>query len=344
VLIVAAIALGHVVWLEARAVWQLAWEQNVVGSPDRASLQLVLRTAAAAFSSSADRPLVLFLGGSVVREFTGDDADVSRELSETCNQALQFVNLGSSSQSLGESYTLALLAPPARRRLVVFGLTPYRLDTDPVTELSDFERLPLGLPMTLSFAQLLHDFTGRVPNLLGSFGSLARLERLGVNWSWWDLMRLRSGAPTPLEPDPFFSRRNLYGPPVLDRAAKQKMVQEFTSWRSPSIASAAPKAIEMWSSLAEQLRNAGSTVAFALLPEDGSVVVPGASAQAAITRAAQVFRRHTVVIDLRELPGLSSDDFYDMHHLVATGRRKVLPAFVASLAQTLGCRRASPAS
>src|SRR3984957_1590508 len=90
---------------------------------------LLLQAAGSAYQKTGGE-LVVFVGGSTVVELTADDTLLSNELTSRCGRDIQFVNLGSSSQTYSESWDIAALVPENRRRLLLVGLNPYRVSFD----------------------------------------------------------------------------------------------------------------------------------------------------------------------------------------------------------------------
>ncbi len=332
--IVGAIAVAVV---ETRGLWKLAGETELA-EPNTASYLRLLKTATAAYDSSNRVPLVTLIGGSAIRELSADDEFFSRQLSAACGTKVRFVNLGSSIQTFNESWALAVLAPADQRHLVVFGLSPVRMDADPATVLGSLGREPMGLPATLSLKMHLAAWTGRIPNWFDSISVLRRLDALGLKWSLADLFRAR-GPVSPLEPaaDPYQAARSIYVPPVLSLKGKQEQSEEYIAWRGDSIRWHAPEATRMWAVLANLLQSGGSRVAFLVPPQDKVFEVVDKWLDGTFDRSVAQLARSFPVLDLRSAQGLEADDFYDLQHLVASGRRKLHPQLLDAILGQIDC-------
>jgi hypothetical protein len=143
---------------------------------------LLLQTVGSAYQETGGE-LVMFVGGSTVRELTADDPLLSKELTSRCGRDIQFVNLGSSKQTYSESWDIAALVPANRRRLLLVGINPYRLSFDDGDVISEQSHNPTGIPASFSLWWSVVWHTRHIGSLERMFASVARQIRLGAKWS-----------------------------------------------------------------------------------------------------------------------------------------------------------------
>src|SRR5262249_6927654 len=120
---------------------------------------------------------------------------------------------------------------------------------------------------------------------------------------------------------------------------KAAAADEFLAWRVPSIVRNAPQATQLWLDLANHLANQGVAVAFLFAPTDPAFDRVEAVLRSTMDTAFNRLVERFPVIDLRNSAELVREDFYDLHHLVASGRQKLHPLLIDQLVRTLGCAK-----
>jgi hypothetical protein len=282
---------------------------------------------------------VLLVGGSAARELTGSDRHVAEALARLCGHPVDFFNVGSSNQTLEETWALAHLDTPHDKRLILLALTLFRFDWDFSGALAELGQHPMGLQPAVGFRRELTRETGRIGPLLTLPTSLAHLERLGLAWSPRALFSADAPVGNVAEPDPFQSTRNAYRAPALAPSEKRRIVDEFTAWRARSIIERVPSSTIILRALARSLKASGRDVAFLVLPHDPSFERVDQFLHPHIGPALGQLDRLAPVIDLRASAPLSSEHFYDQQHLLAEGRRLLQPRLTAEVARQWGCRQ-----
>ncbi len=90
--------------------------------------------------------------------------------------------------------------------------------------------------------------------------------------------------------------------------------------------------------LFDHFRSAGTEIKFVLAPTDPSFEKADELISADLREAVRLLGGEDRLLDLRDQSKeLDSSDFFDIQHLVAKGRAKLQPAFVAAVSRALGC-------
>lgn len=298
---------------------------------------LLLRAAGSAYQKTGGE-LVVFVGGSTVVELTADDTLLSNELTSRCGRDIQFINLGSSSQTFSESWDIAGLAPQSRRRLFLVGINPYRLSFDDGDVISEQSHNPTGIPDSFSLWWSIARTTGHVGSLERMVASVARQISLGAKWHLLDFLVSRPAEAHQPSEDPFKPDRSFYREPVMTRSEKQKEVNEYIATRALDFHDRFRAGVKWYNRLADHFRGPDSDVRFVITPTDDTFRKVDDLISNDMREAVKLLATDSGVLDLRTPnTDLKTGDFYDIQHLIAKGRAKLQPVFVTEVSQTLGC-------
>jgi hypothetical protein len=298
---------------------------------------LLLQAAGSAFAET-DGELVILVGGSTVRELTADDPLLSKVLTSQCGRDIHFVNLGSSSQTFSESWDIAALAPEKRRRLLLIGINPYRLSFDDSDVISELARNPSGIPVSFSLLWTVALNTGHAGSPERILASIGRQKRFGAKLRPLDLLfPSRPIARQPSE-DPFQPDRSSYREPVWTQSEKLQQANEYTAVRVLDFHEKFREGVKWYNRLVDHQQSVGADVKFVITPTDATFGKIDELISADLQEAIRLLGGERKILDLRsQSKGLDSSDFFDVQHLVAKGRAKLQPAFVAAVSLALGC-------
>jgi len=298
---------------------------------------LLLHAAGNAFEETGGE-LVGFVGGSTVRELTADDPLLSKELTGQCGRDIQFVNLGSSSQTFSESWDIAALAPENRQRLLLVGINPYRLSFDDSDVISEASRSATGVPASFSLWWSIALHTGHVGSLERMFVSLARQLRFGAKLRFIDLLVSRPAVAPQPSADPFQPDRSGYREPVWTRSEKLKQANEYIATRALDFHDRFPEGVKWFGRFFDHFQRPGSDVKFVITPTDESFRKVDRLISNDMRDTMNRLEGENGILDLRnQAMDLDSSDFFDVQHLTAKGRAKLQPVFVAAVSRALGC-------
>jgi hypothetical protein len=298
---------------------------------------LLLQAAGSAYQATGGE-LVVFVGGSTVRELTADDTLLSKELTDRCGRAIEFVNLGSSSQTFSESWDIAALAPANRKRLLLVGINPYRLSFDDDDVISEQSHNPTGIPASFSLWWSVARHTGHIGSLERMFASVARQMSLGAKWSPLDFLISRPAVARPPSEDPFQPDRSSYPGPAWTRPEKLKQANEYIATRALDFHDRFRTGVKWFNRLSDHFHGPGSDVSFVITPTDETFRKVDRLIANDMRDVANQLETKGEILDLRNRGvDLQSDDFYDVQHLTAKGRAKLQPVFVAEVSHALGC-------
>jgi hypothetical protein len=301
---------------------------------------LLLQALGSAFDQTGDGELVLLVGGSTVRELTADDSLLSKALTSQCGRDIQFVNLGSSSQTFPESWDIAALAPQNRKRLLLVGINPYRLGFDDSDVISELAHNPSGIPVSYSLLWSVALQAGHVGSPERILTSLARQQSFGARWRLLDLFD--PAQPTARQPadDPFQPDRSSYREPVWTRSEKLRQANEYIATRVLDFHERFRVGVHWYNRLFDHFQSTGADVKFVVTPTDVTFGKADRLISADLREAIRLLGGEDRILDLRDQSrDLDSGDFFDIQHLVARGRAKLQPAFVAAVSSALGCGR-----
>lgn len=324
-------------WFELGANWNLyaAGRQDAKAGDD---YQLLLQAVGNAFEQT-NSELVAFVGGSTVRELTAEDSLLSKELTSQCGRDIQFVNLGSSSQTFAESWDIAALAPDDRKRSFLVGINPYRLTFNDADVISELSHNPSGIPASFSIWWSVAQHTGHVGSLERMLASIARQQSLGARWRLRDLYASPRPAAGRAAEDPLQPDRSSYREPVWTRPEKFRQANEYIATRVLDFHDRFRTAVKWYNRLANHFQGPASAVKFVIMPTDESFGEADRLVADDLRQAINLLGGESRVLDLRDqAKDLDASDFFDIQHLVAKGRAKLQPVFVAAVSQALGCR------
>lgn len=317
------------------------WNLFADGADDvKVDNQLLLWTLANTVHD-AEAEKVIVVGGSTDRELTADDPFVSGELTKRCKRKIQMVNLSSSSQSFAESWDILALLPDRGRRLILVGVNSYRLGFDDSDVESDLANNPTGAPTSFSLWWTVARHTGYVGSLERTIGSVARQNSFGARWRLSDLFVPRQPTDRTPSANPFQPDRSSYREPVWSRDQKVRQSYEYIATRVIDFRDRFHAGVNWYRRLAAHFRRTGAEVKFLVAPTDDSFGTATKLESADFEQALQLLGAADEIVDLRNKVSLDASDFYDMQHLVATGREKLQPAFVDAVSHALGCEPAA---
>jgi hypothetical protein len=299
--------------------------------------QLVLQSIGTEFDKTGG-DIVVLLGGSTIRELTADDTFLSKEFTVRCGRDIQFVNLGSSSQSFVESWDIAALVPASRKRLFLVGINPYRLSFDDDEVIAELSHNRTGVPTSFSLLWTVALSTGHLGSLERVIGSVARQVSLGAHWQLRDLIIARSSVASPPSDDPYQPDRSGYREPVWTRAEKLRQADEYIATRVADFHDRFRMSVEWFNRFFDHFQGPNSDVKFVITPTDETFGKADKLISDAFRDALQLLGGERRILDLRnQVSDLSSNDFFDVQHLVAKGRAKLQPIFVDNVSRVLGC-------
>jgi hypothetical protein len=291
---------------------------------------------------ASDAEKVVLVGGSTVRELTADDSFVSKDLTNRCKRSVHVVNLGSSSQSFAESWDIVDLLPEHGKRLILVGVNPYRIGFDDSDVESDLSNNLTGVPTSFSLWWSVFRHTGYVGGLERTIASITRQQSFGARLRLSDLVVPRDPTAKPPSTDPFQPDRSGYRDPVWTRAQKVRQSYEYIATRVMNFHDRYRMGARWFRRFAEHFDANGSEVKFLVLPTDESYDTAAKLESTDFEEALRLLGGNENIIDLRnKVQNLKPEDFYDMQHLVASGRQKLQPAFVDAVAHALGCNTAA---
>ena len=282
--------------------------------------------------------LVIFVGGSTVRELTADDWLLSKELTSRCGRDIQFVNLGSSSQTFSESWDIAALAPANRKRLLLVGINPYRLSFDDGDVISEQSHNLSGIPASFSLWWSIAQHTGRIGSLERMFTSVARQIRLGAKWSPLDLLVSRPAVARQPSEDSFQPDRSSYPGPAWTRPEKLKQANEYIATRALDFHDRFRAGVKWFNRLSDHFEGSDSDVRFVITPTDETFRKVDRLISNDMLDVVNLLKAKNGILDLRNQEAdLEADDFHDVQHLTAKGRTKLQPVFLTEVSRALGC-------
>jgi len=336
--IAAIIVLAPAIALEVSEPWRLMASVQ----PRRDAPRDTEVVSALAWSRAADIDVVLLLGGSTAREFTGSDAHVSELLTARCGRPLRFINAGTSQQTLAESWAIAEAIPDDRRKLVVVGMNYLRLEEgyDQTRRTLPIKTMPFDTPAPLMAAL---DKAGHPVAL--TFPSLKNVAWLLRQGRW----RGELSPPSTLaefvgaadRSQAYQGPHNAYKAPALsgdekDRIVRHRIVERLTLFRAVHAEAAA-----LWAEFTRRFDTAAGPVLYLALPESVAMApLERLAGPAFDADMAKLRDSGALVADWRQGHGLDEADFHDQQHLLASGRARIEGRFVELLAvSTPGCRR-----
>jgi hypothetical protein len=335
-LLILAIVIILTLRVELGQTWNLfaSGMQNLKATDD---YQLFLWTIGTELRPS-DGELVLIVGGSTDRELTADDAFLSKILTKSCKKEVHVVNLGSSSQTFSETWDVIALAPEDQKRLVLVGINPYRLSFNDDDVVAEATHIATGIPNSFSLLWNIWLHTGSFVSPERYISSIERQRSLGAKWTIRDLFTSRQPVPMGLPEDPLQPHRSAYHEPVWTRAQKLRQANEYIANRVINFEDDYPAAVKWYKRLFDHFKTPTSDVKYLVLPTDETFDRADKLMSNDFRDALAQLGGHHTVIDLSDQnKNLVSSDFFDVQHLVASGRAKLQPALVDKISRALGC-------
>jgi len=124
-------------------------------------------------------PVVVFIGGSAVREAVSGSAAMTAALSERAGRPMRFINLGTRDQNLAERLLLVDQLPRIEQGVVVFSMHPLFLRDGP----EDWAIAAKGVRFPLASPALAKAVAGIAPQLSGDSGwHVLRFRPQVGNW------------------------------------------------------------------------------------------------------------------------------------------------------------------
>lgn len=330
----AALLAAVIVFLPAAAFekfgpWRM-FAGATVGPEASEDAKLVAGLAKAAASKGE---IVLMVGGSTTREFTGSDNHLSNELAKRCGRKITFVNGGSSSQTVAETWQIAFAMPPDRLKLVISGMNYLRFEESFAQVRNNVGDTALPLPKSRALSSSLAQFGWPVPLSIPGLKGSAWLVAHGG-----EMFADQTEGPGLVGGDAdVFGLRNVYRAPSLSAKAKRLIVTQMAIERAPQYLRSRGESVELWREFAARLRRQGTRTEFLILPESASMAPIdrrlGSLLLADVRTAAAP---EGGFADWRHFHGLLEEDFFDQQHLLSSGRAKLVERFVAFVAQRLG--------
>jgi hypothetical protein len=168
--------------------------------------------------------------------------------------------------------------------------------------------------------------------------SLARQQGFGAKWQLLDLFD--PGQPTARHPaeDPLQPDRSSYREPVWTPSEKRRQANEYIATRALDFHERFRVGVDWYNRLFDHFQSTGADVKFVVAPTDLTFAKVDELISADLREALKLLGGEDRLLDLRDQSkDLDSSDFFDVQHLVAKGRAKLQPAFVAAVSRARGC-------
>tara|TARA_R110002124_G_scaffold55108_3_gene156067 strand:- start:2512 stop:3606 length:1095 start_codon:yes stop_codon:yes gene_type:complete len=312
------------------------WHLLATAKPDKDAARETHLMTTLAWTSATPVDTVIMVGGSSAREFSGLDSRLSRLLSARCGRAIHFVNAGTSSQTMAESWALAEGIPDAQRRLVVVGINYSGFEQGPAEIVRELRSplLPLKVPRALKHAVKSGGYSS--PDTTPWMNQTSWLVRRLDQVTFQDKIEpfedfVRSEGQTPWQ-----GPQHIYRAPALDRTQKAGIVRRMTAERLHLFNARHKEALALWHAFLARFIERKSAVLFLALPESASMEPMNRRVGSAFASDLSTLERDGArVADWRTNHGLPEASFYDQQHLLESGRHAIEPRFVDLLVNTL---------
>jgi len=286
--------------------------------------------------------LILFVGGSAVREYPPADEFVSARLTKECGRELRFVGLGASNQTFAETWALIEAASRGRLRTVLYGMTYARFEYDLVSIAQSLDNMLTPVPRPASLANWLsYTWLRYVPTSAWLSDSARALRHAMPKASLARVWRFMSTPPLASAPvqDPFQAPGHFYKTPVMSGEDKALIANQYLGSRILPFAEGLADSTRAWQALIQNTAVWGANPALVILPEDPSMAKVDRFFRGAFDRAIkQLETAGAAVYDMRDNPRLTAENFFDQQHLVASGRRIEFDRLIAIIkSATPGC-------
>ena len=284
-------------------------------------------------AGAMDADLVVLLGGSTSRELSPSDQFMTRELSRKCGKPIRFLNAGSSSQDLSESWAIADALPRERLALIVVGLNIQRLEHGP----EETQRAFTGFRMPFRGASRLRaelDRRGMAPtHPFPPLQTTGWLLKRWANLTWSAQETLEQFATSA---DRYQIERNLYVRPVLTLEQKLAKVSRVVSERLPIYYDVHKASSELWAEFVRSFVTPRRHVLFLDLPVSKTLSLAKNLTHTQYNADMTALRAAGAQVEpLQGETLLEEDDFYDQQHIIESGRQKIATALISQLASAI---------
>jgi hypothetical protein len=284
---------------------------------------------------STAKSTVVLLGGSAAREAVAAPETMRETLAQQAGRSIEYESLATSGQTMTETLALATSLRLARGSLLLVQLNLTRLAVERDQAIAELDEPRMPLLDYGEVAQVLRggrrDYSTR-PHLLRARGWLSNLLR----------SRIRPELKSCRTPRGFardgeacigaaFVGPRLTKAPVYqnfvypDSSLAAAVKAQLTTTYAAQLAAAEPQDYRLGSSLlvrvAELAHQRGWRMAVLVLPSDPRIVPLERTYEARLGIGVDAAERAGAsLIDLRDTAAFTSDTFYDLHHLRASGR------------------------
>jgi hypothetical protein len=203
--------------------------------------------------------------------------------------------------------------------------------------ISELAHNPSGIPVSYSLLWSVALQAGHVGSPERILTSLARQQSFGARWRLLDLFD--PGRPAARQPseDPLQPDRSSYREPVWTQSKKLRQANEYIATRALDFHERFRAGVNWYNRLFDYFQSTGTDVKFVIAPTDVTFGKADELISADLREAVRLLGEDRL-LDLRDQSkDLDSGDFFDVQHLVAKGRAKLQPAFVAAVSRALGC-------
>ncbi len=303
--------------------------------------QTFTSVASLAWAAKENIDVVLLVGGSTSRELTASDAHISRLLTQRCGHSIRFINAGTSSQNLLESWQLTDALASSQRKLVIVGFNHLRFEggRKQVYESTRKMLLPFAVPDQLKNS-LSEFYFSNIPSAFNPKGIAWIIK--GINYINFGASPLSHTSFIEVnEDDPYHTGRNLYKEPPLPSRQKEVLVSHMIAERLPIYRTAHVEAVDLWKLFIRNYSSANSKVLFLGLPVSPEMRrLNDATSIEMRQDLIELQNAGALIADWRIDHFLSDADFYDQQHLLSSGRKKLDARFVDLVVKsTPGCSK-----
>jgi len=332
--LLAIAALVGLQWFVSSGAFTVLPERFMLRIPNDDYVHLSYRVAELRRRPPAGRVVYLF-GGSGTMEMVRSPNALATAIRAAGGPRVTVISLAAHNQSIGE--TLAVIDNlPRGHGLLAIGLSPNRLITAPSADAAQLT----GSPLALTSARLAAALAGRASAHHSLPGLLPGVFGFAVSYADQRIIT-RSPDLSPIT----YSTHYHTGNGVAALSAKQAGGPIELARERPLYAANSAYNLSLLADVVRLGREKGYAVVFFQQPLDLVASGPAWDAYLGSYRAAVavVARRLGVSdVDVEPVAGLREDDFYDMFHLIDSGRDKWTPPFARGLALALLPTAATP--
>jgi hypothetical protein len=204
--------------------------------------------------------------------------------------------------------------------------------------ISELAHNPSGIPVSYSLLRSVALHTGHIGSPERMLTSFARQQSFGASWRLRDLVDPGQSSARQPAYDPFQPDRSSYREPVWTQSQKLKQANEYIATRALDFHERFRVGVNWYNRLFDHFQSAGTDVKFVRAPTDPTFGKADELISADLREAVRLLGGEDRLLDLRDQSKeLDSNDFFDVQHLIAKGRAKLQPTFVAAVSLALGC-------